>query len=190
MSFARGIAAGAVALLLAACAQPQALTVTPDLRVPSSALGRGQAVQVSVADKRASQALGDGLGYEPGDFTVRGDLAAAVREALLAGMLGQGFKPTEAASGRELRVEILTLDFGVRERSELSRYVEARSQLRAGCVRDARLELERAHRGELRKPVFLTAHDERTNSQYVSAAVSDALNALLGDRELLACLAR
>lgn len=189
MSFARRIAAGTVSLCLAACAQPQALTVTADLRAPNSELGRGQAVQVSVADKRASQALGDGLGYAPGEFTVRGDLAAAVREALLAGMLTQGFKPS-AASERELRVEILTLDFGVRERSELSRYVEARSQLRAACVRDAGLELERTHRGELRKPVFLTAHDERTNSQYVSAAVSDALNALLADRELLACLAR
>ena len=190
MPFTRAIAAGALALLLAACAQPQAVTVTPEVRVSRSDLGGGRGVQVSVADKRTSQALGDSLGYEPGDFTVRGDLAAVVREALLAGMLNQGFKPTEAASARELRVEILTLDYGVRERSGLSRYVEARSQLRAGCVRDARLQLERAHRGELREPVFLTVQDERTNSQYVSAAVSAAINALLADRELIACLAQ
>jgi uncharacterized lipoprotein len=191
MTFARGIAAGAVSLLLAACAQPQAVSVTPEVRVPSSELGRGQAVQVSVADRRPSPLLGGVGTYEAGtDLVVQGDLAAIVREALLAGMLKQGFKPMEAASARELRVELLSLDYGIVDRSELSRHVEAASRLKAECIRDKRVELERAHRGELRQAVFLTAHDARANSRYLSAVVSDALNALLADRELLACLAR
>lgn len=191
MNFTRGIAARSLALLLAlllwACAQPQALTVTPELRVSGSAVGAGRPVQLSVADKRPSPVLGSNTAYEPGDFTVR-DLAAAVREALSTGLERHGFNVAGDAP-RELRVEVLALDYGVRERSGLSRYVEALAQLKAGCIKAQSMQLEHTHRGELRKPVFLTAHDERTNSQYVSAAVSDAINALLADRELIACLA-
>ena len=189
MSLTRGIAGGAAALLLAACAQPQALTVTPELRVSGSGVGAGRAVQLSVADKRASPALGSAIAYEPGDFTVRGDLAAVLREALATGLERQGFSVSGNAP-RELRVEFLALDYGVVERSGLSRYAEALARLKAGCIVEEKTQLERMHRGELRKPVFLTAHDERTNSQYVSVAVSDALNALLADRELIACLAQ
>ena len=189
MTFTRGTAAGALALLLAACAQPQAITVTPEVRAPSSELGAGRAVQVGVADRRASPALSANQGYEPGELTVRGDLAAIVREALAAGLARQGFNLSDRA-GRELRVEIAALDYGVVERSGLSRYIEAASRLRAACASDAKPELERTYRGELRKPVFLSAHDERTNSLHVSAVLSDAINALLADRELLGCLAR
>ena len=189
MGITRRIAAGALALMLAACATPQALTVTPEVRVPAADLGGARLVQVSVADKRATQALGDNLQYEPGDFTVRGDLAAIVREALASGLERLGFK-VAANAGSELRVEILGLEYGVRERSTLSRHVEGTARLKAGCVRDEKLQLERTHRGEMRKPVFLTAHDEPTNSKHVSEVVSDSLNAVLADRELIACLAR
>jgi uncharacterized lipoprotein YajG len=188
MSPTRGIAAGSLALLLAACAQPQALTVTPELRVSGSGLGAGRPVRVSVADKRASAELGGATMYEPGDFTVR-DLAAVVREALSTGLERHGFNVAGNAP-RELRVEFLQLDYGVRERSGLSRHVEGLARLKAGCVMEEKTELERTHRGELHKPVFLTAHDERTNNQYLSAMVSDAINALLADRELIGCLAR
>jgi uncharacterized lipoprotein YajG len=189
MTPTRGIAAFAVSLLLAACAQPQAVSVAPEVRVPGSELGGGRALRISVADKRPSPMLSANQAYEPAELTVRGDLAAIVREALSTGLARQGFSLSETA-GRELRVEILALEYGVMERSGLSRHVEAGSRLSAGCVTDAKLELQRMHRAELRKPVFLTAQDERTNSFYVSAAVSDALNALLADRELIACLAR
>ena len=189
MGTTRGIAAGAFALVLAACATPQALTVTPEVRVPAADLGGAKPVQVSVADKRASQALGEQVYYEPGDFTVRGDFAAVVREALASGLERLGFKVAPSA-GRELRVEIVGLEYGVRERSTLSRHLEGVSRLKAGCVSDEKLQLERTHRGELRQPVFLTAHDEPTNSKYVSEVVSSSINALLADRELIACLAQ
>lgn len=189
MGTTRGIAAGAFALVLAACATPQALTVTPEVRVPAADLGGAKPVQVSVADKRASQALGEQVYYEPGDFTVRGDFAAVVREALASGLERLGFKVAPSA-GRELRVEIVGLEYGVRERSTLSRHLEGVSRLKAGCVSDEKLQLERTHRGELRQPVFLTAHDEPTNSKYVSEVVSSSINAVLADRELIACLAQ
>ena len=193
MAATRGIAAAASALALAltllGCATPQALTVTPEVRVSAADLGGAKPVQVSVADKRASQALGEQVYYEPGDFTVRGDFAAIVREALASGLERLGFKVAPNA-GRELRVEIVALDYGVRERSTLSRHAEGISRLKAGCVRDEKLQLERTHRGELRKPVFLTAHDEPTNSKFVSEVVSSSINAVLADRELISCLAQ
>ena len=184
----RGIAC-AVSLWLAACAQPQTLTIAPEVRVAGGEPGAGRPVQLSVADKRASQALGDNPTYEAGDYTVRGDLAAIVREALSTGLTRLGFDPS-APAARELRVEILALDYGIVERSGVSRHVEAGSRLRAQCVRDAKPALERTHRGELRKPVFLTALEERANSAHASAVVSDAINALLADRQLIACLAQ
>ena len=189
MTPARGIAAGALVLTLLGCATPQALTVTPEVRVSVADLGGAKPVQVSVADKRASQALGEQVYYEPGDFTVRGDFAAIVRDALASGLERLGFKVAPGA-GRELRVEIVGLEYGVRERGAMSRHVEGIARLKAGCVQDEKLQLERTHRGEMRKPVFLTAHDEPTNSKYVSEVVSSSINALLADQELIACLAR
>jgi uncharacterized lipoprotein YajG len=188
MAPTRGIAP-ALALALAACTTPQALTVTPQLRVPAADLGGARPVQVSVSDQRASQALADKIGYEPGDYTVRGDFAAIVREALASGLERLGFKVTPDAA-RELRAEIVGLEYGVRERGGMSRQVEATSRLKAGCLSGGKVELERTHRGEMRKPVFLSAHDEPTNSRYVSEVVSDSINAVLADRELIACLAR
>ena len=183
------VIACAVSLWLAGCAQPQTLTITPEVRVSGGEPGAGRPLQVSVADKRGSQGLGDKRAYEPGDFAVRGDLAAVVREALASGLIRLGFN-LSAPAARELRVEILALDYGVVERSGVSRHVEAGSRLRAQCLRDEKPELERTHRGELRKPVFLTALEERANSAHASAAVSDAINALLADRPLIACLAQ
>lgn len=188
MTPTRGIAC-AISLWLAACAQPQTLTIAPEVRVPRGQPGAGRPLQLSVADKRASQALGDMRTYEAGDYSVRGDLAAIVRDALSTGLARLGFEPS-AAAARELKVEILALDYGVVERSGISRHVEAGARLRAQCMRDAKPALERTHRGELRKPVFLTALEERVNSAHASAVVSDAINALLADRELVACLAQ
>src|SRR5688572_23474035 len=102
MKITGGIAGGAAAaFLMAGCAQPQALRVTPDVQVADGDLGGGRVIQVSVADRRASRDIG-------------GDLGAIVRSAIARGLARLGFNPTPepTADARELRVEILNLDYG------------------------------------------------------------------------------
>jgi uncharacterized lipoprotein len=169
---------------------PQAVKLQPEMQIPESSVGRGIPVQLTVVDERPKSTLGTrgarGVGAE---LTIEGDLAATVRSSISDGLKRQGFTPTpqRTPDGRELRVEIRNLDYGIAV-GFLAGSLRTECSVKAICVRGTSRPYEQLHRGEFQESVQVVQTDE-ANNRYVNAALSKALNALLQDRQLSACLA-
>lgn len=181
----------ALVTLTTGCAfTAQAVKLQPEIQLAQSSLGRGRPVQVTVVDERPRSTLGtrgaSGVGAE---LTVEGDLPAIVRSSITDGLKRQGFIPTtdKTLDGRELRVEIRNLDYSVTV-GFWAGTLRTECGLKAICIRGASRPYEQLHRGEFQESVQVVQGEE-ANNLYVNAALSKALNALLQDHRLSACLA-
>lgn len=167
----------------------QAVKITPQVEVSGAQVGNGAPVRVNVVDERPKTTLGtrgaQGVGA---DMTVEGDLAAIVRNAIEGGLARLGFSPTQdPAEERELRVEIRNLDYNVIV-GFWAGTLKVDCSMKSVCVRNGGRPYELLHRGEFTESVQVVQGAE-ANNHYVSEAVSDAVNSLLADRELMQCLA-
>jgi uncharacterized lipoprotein len=181
----------ALASLTTGCAfTAQAVKLQPQIQVTESSRGRGHPVQVTVVDERPRSTLGTrgarGVGAE---LTVEGDLVNIVRSSISDGLKRQGFIPTrdKTPDGRELRVEIRNLDYGVTV-GFWAGSLRTECGLKGICIQGDRRPYEQLHRGEYHESVQVVQTAE-SNNVYVNAALSKALNALLQDQPLSACLA-
>ena len=179
-----------LALIFSGCAfTPQAVVITPKVDVPTSRIGADRSLGLTVVDERPRQTLGTrgvrGIGAE---LTIKGELQDIVQKALLDGLAKQSFKPRVGSSseGRELRVEIRNLDYAVTQ-GFWSGTLRIDISLKAICIRGTNRQYEQLHRGELVESVQVVQGDEANNS-YISQAVSGAVNSLLKDQKLSACL--
>ncbi len=176
--------------MAAGCAfTPQAIELQPDVNVVESAIGQGRVVYVNVVDERARTTLGvrgAGLGA---DLTLKGDLRTTIRLSTIGGLTRQGFSPTmETVPGaRELRVEVRNLDYQV-IRGFWQGTLRTTCSLKAICKQGTAREYEKVHNGLYQVGVQVVQSDDR-NTRFVNIAVSNALNAMLGDTSLMECLA-
>lgn len=183
------IALSAVTVFSGCAFAPQAVTISPRVEVPMSRAGADHAVGLTVVDERPRQTLGTrgarGMGAE---ITIVGDLQPIVEKALSDGLTRQSFKPLAGASpeGRDLRVEIRNLDYTVIQ-GFWAGTLNVNAGLKAICIRGTQRPYERLYNGAFAESVQVVQGQEANNS-YVSQAVSDAVNSLLGDQKLVACL--
>lgn len=183
--------AGLLCLLGTGCAfKQQAVRIDPKLEVVSSQLGQGKSIKVVVVDERPKTTLGTrGASGVGADMTIDGDLQAIVQRSIEDGLKAHGFMPTQGdAGGRELRVEIRNLDYSIIT-GFWAGTLKVDCSLKGICKQGTERPYEKLHRGEFAESIQVVQGDN-ANNQYVSTAVSRALNALLSDRELLECLAR
>ena len=124
------------------------------------------------------------------DLTLAQDLPTIVRSAVSDGLQRQGFTPKteKPADGRELRVEIRNLDYGVNV-GFWTGTLRTECGLKAICVLGTDRPYERLYRGEVEETVLVVQGAE-ANNKYVNEALSKALNELLQDSQLSQCLAR
>ena len=166
------------------------MVLKPDIQATPSSVGQGQPVLLTVADERPRSTLGTraakGVGAE---ISLQGDLVTVVREAVSNGLQRQGFTPTseKAADGRELRVEIRNLDYGVTV-GFWSGTLRTECGLKAVCILGSNRPYEKLYRGEFEESVQVVQTAE-ANETYINTALSRALNALLQDPQLSSCLA-
>jgi uncharacterized lipoprotein len=180
-----------ITIFASGCAfTPQAIKLQPDIQRIESLDGQGHPVQITVIDERPKSTLGTrgarGIGA---DLTVDGDLVATVQSSISNGLKLQGFVPTSQRTpdGRELRVEIRNLDYGVNV-GFWSGTLHTECGLKAICIRGTSRPYEQLHRGEFQESVQVV-QGEDANTRYVNNALSKALNSLLQDRQLSTCLA-
>ncbi len=178
-------------LLITGCAfTPQAIKIQPKIQVTESSLGRDRPLQINVVDERPRSTLGTrgvrGVGAE---LTIEGDLVAIVWGSISDGMKRKGFAPQaeRTTDTREVRVEIRNLDYTVTQ-GFWSGTLRTDCSLKAICIRGSNRPYEQLYRGEVQDDVMAVQTDEE-NIRYVNDAVSRALNALLQDEQLSACLA-
>jgi len=179
----------AVAILSGCAFTPQAVVISPKVDVPASRVGADRTVSLNVVDERPRQTLGTrGVRGVGADLTVEGDLQSIVQKALIEGLSKQNFKPLLGSNpeARELRVEIRNLEYSLIQ-GFWSGTLRIDVALKAICIRGAQRPYEQLHKGEVVESVQLVQRAEANNS-YVSQAVSSAVNSLLRDQKLLACL--
>ena len=169
---------------------PQAISISPKVDIPQSQVGKGRDLLVYVADDRPKKTLGTLAVAAGGDISIEGDLVTSVQRAVNEGMSRMSFKTTAIKENAksELRVEIRNLDYTVIERvCYLTLRIDA--ALKGICIREGNRLYEKLYHGDFEKTIYKSQSKE-ANSQYINTAVSTAVNALLSDKELIACLAQ
>ena len=178
-----------VALLTGCAFTPQAVEVQPKIYVPEMSTGKGRVVYVNVVDERSRQTLGTrgaGMGAE---LTIKGNLRSIISSSISGGLARQGFAPTPeiVAGARELRVEIRELDYEVKT-GFWAGSLRTQCNLKGFCKQGAAALYENHHQGVFQSSIQVVQSEER-NNQFVSDAVSRALDSLLADEKLMGCLA-
>ena len=181
-----------LAVLTPACAfTPQAVVLKPDIQPTVYSNVQGRTVSLTIVDERPRQTLGTrsvkGVGAE---LTVSGDITDTVRTAIADGLQRQGFvitsgKPTD---GRELRVEIRNLDYGV-TKGFWAGSLRTECGLKAICIIGSTRPYEKLYRGEHQESVQFV-QGNAANEKYLNSAISKAINLLLQDPQLINCLAQ
>jgi hypothetical protein len=181
---------------VSACAfVDQKATLRPDVSVAPAAIdsgmGGGHVVAVHVVDERPRSLIGrrGAGGSVGGSITTDQDVAELVREKIIDALQRDGFAPTRDGAGgdRKLNVEVRFLEYEL-AMGFWTGSVNTRAALKAAC-RNGDATYERLYRGEHKRGAFVVP-SASTNERLLNVALSEALGGLLGDRELLACLAR
>jgi uncharacterized lipoprotein len=172
-------------LALVGCAfTPQAVIITTDVFPSRSTVGVNRPVALTVVDERPRQRLGTRSGIAVGaELTLRDDLAWTVRQALAQDLWVSNGSDAE---GRELRVEIRNLDYSITQ-TFTANTLSVDFTLKGICIRGAQHPYEQLYRGDTTTNTYVV-QDEKSNNRNVSAAVSKAINAVLQDDGLRACL--
>jgi uncharacterized lipoprotein len=185
------ILAGLVVFASSCAWTPQTVTLRPEIQTTLESVGQGRAILLTVVDERPRTTVGTravkGMGAE---ITVQGDLTNIVRTALSDGLQRQGFVVTseKPADGRELRVEIRNLDYGV-TMGFWAGSLRTECSLKAICIIGSKRPYEQLYRGEHQESVQVVQGAE-ANEGYLNSALSNAINSLLQDPRLSQALAK
>ncbi len=187
--FKGAVVATAAVVALTGCAfQKQAIKLQPSVDVAASSIGAGKSTMVNVSDERPRTTLGTrGVGGIGEQLTLDGDLPTVVRDAVVDGLQKQGFA-TDGPMANQLRVEIRNLDYAVNSGFWAGK-LNVEFLLKGICIKGDARPYEQMYRGEYRKNVQVVQGAE-SNNQFVNDVVSQAINNLLKDQALLACLAQ
>ncbi len=181
-----------LAAALGACAlSPQVVSVRPALETAEHrTIGEGTRLALSVVDARPSPVVGQRGGVYEKTATIRteGDITPAVRRELARALEAVGFSVAEAGAAADatLTVEIASIVYMPRG-GTFVRGVDTSATVRAEATRGTRTFTGR-YRGKQSKNV-MTAPGADENQALINAAVSNVLQRLVGDAELLGFLA-
>ena len=176
----------ALSTLCAGCVYgPQQVRVAPQLNQTNGDYGTGKTVRLLVVDERTSKYLGQT--EEGADFTLQGKLPNVVEAAIRTALEKQGFNSSrkERKDAANLHVGIRRLEYNVKP-GYFFRSVQAASEINVICKSASGVEFIRPYTGLLEKTKFFIGWS--SNDDYLSAAVTEAINKLLDDKELKACL--
>jgi uncharacterized lipoprotein YajG len=167
----------------------QQVKLNPTVDVKLSPVGNGRAVFVEVEDERATRILGHKVVAGGGEITAAQDPVLVVRGALARGLEQLGFT---VASGRaegtpELKVELRAIDYKVTQGFwSAGLYVDV--AMKALCKFSHTTRYDELYRGHHEENIQV-AQSQANNERYINDALSQAINAALGDRDLIQCLA-
>ena len=186
-SFKAMLVAGVLMAVSGCVFQKQAIQLAPKIDVSASTIGSGKMTMVNVADERPRTTLGTrGVGGIGEQLTVQGDVPAILKAAITDGLQRQGFT-TNGPMENQLRVEIRNLDYAVNSGFWAGK-LNIEFLLKGICIKGNNRPYENMYRGEYRKSVQVVQGQD-SNNVFVNDVVSQAVNALLKDEQLMRCLA-
>ena len=172
----------------------QEITLKPDVNVASTDIGKGRAVKLKTVDERTSAVIGSrGLKGGPAssaEITSSQDVLAVVQTSLLDGLTRKGFRPTleEGSLQYGLRVDLRNLEYSLTPGIVMFN-LRAEAAIKATCMVNGKESYDRMYRGEEKDRAFFVQFAS-ANEQYISSALSKAIQSLLDDAKLQACLAQ
>jgi uncharacterized lipoprotein YajG len=188
------LATAAVALLMITqgCSlKPQYLRIDPEVKVKQAQIGNGKVVGLRVSDARLDKKLG-----EVGDpdrkmveVRVEEDPSPAIYQRIKQALTKMGFsvEPYSEAMASTLDITIRKLELQS-EKQPLTFETELRAEV-AAHVANGSEYYDRQFNVRTRKPSAAPPY-QKESTQLVNTAMSQALEDLLSDEDLLAMLAR
>lgn len=178
--------------LLAACATfaPQLVTVNPDVSVIESAAGLGKVVALKVIDTRADKSLGYRTTRSDKDSAIitNQDVAKVVEQKIYAALRKNSFDVTTLDNGpRALKVEIRNLEYSVPTGSWTGG-IRILATLNA-VVKNGDTTYENLYQITNNERVVIKP-DREKNEALINKTLSDVLQRLLQDQNLIALLAK
>ncbi len=179
-----------VLLSFSGCYGPQRVTLRPVVTMAETNIGGGSEVAVKVVDARGDKSLGH-RGSElmrGAEITTDQDVPSLIYDAVARGLRKKGFALVAYAenSPRTLKVEI-----------GLIKYQMSSGDWTVGVHTRTALKAEATNKGETYKNFYRVENDQRaglppsakTNDRLINQAVSQVLQKLFDDQELITFLA-
>lgn len=187
----KSVLLAAACLFLSACAfSPQKANIAPTMAVTPSDVGSGVTVAVNVVDERPSKTLGRrGTAYgAAAEITAAQDLAVVVQQHVVDALEQKGF--TTADYDRDaptrLSVEIRLLEYSTSQ-GFWTGGVQVQGTLKAVAMNDGE-HFDKMYRSDEEKRVMVVPTADE-NEAWINTALSDVLNQMLNDDELVEFLA-
>lgn len=167
----------------------QQVQLDPTVNVSEADIGRGQAVYVEVADERPRDAFGTKIPAGGGEITPVQEPREVVTEALITGLNRLGFITVldQDESSSKLRGELRAIDYKVNQ-GFWAGGLNVDVALKAICVTGGQRKYEKLHRGHYEESIQM-AQTKSSNESHINEALSQAINNVLNDGELIKCLA-
>lgn len=178
-------------LFLSGCAfSPQKANLNPTPSVGSSEVGAGVTVAVKVTDERATKSLGRrGTAYgAAAEITSAQDVAVVVQGSIVDALRKKGFASSDynASSPTRLVIEIRFLDYSTSQ-GFWTGGVQVQAALKA-TAHNAGKTFDKMYRSEKEERVVVVP-TAATNEAWINERLTDVLNQLVNDTELLNFLA-
>ena len=178
------------AALACGCAwTPQTAALKPAPYITPSTVGNGVTVAVRAIDKRASETIGHrGVDSKNAAITTTQNVAALFQEKIIEGLRQKGFSasPFAGQPGRLLIVEIRQIDYTT-DMEFWKGIVKTEATLGASMIKDG-AKFEQFYSGK-RTENTVEAPGAKTNERLINGAISDALQRLFEDENLIRYLA-
>jgi len=178
------------AALVGGCAwTPQTAALKPAPYITPSTVGNGVTVAVRTIDKRASETIGHrGVDSQNAAITTTQNVAALFQEKIIEGLRQKGFSASAFAGqpGRLLIVEIRQIDYTT-DMEFWKGIVKTEAVLGASMIKDG-VKFEQSYSGK-RTENTVEAPGAKTNERLINGAISDALQRLFEDENLIRYLA-
>lgn len=171
--------------------KPQHLLIDPEIRVQDTQIGNGKTVGLLVTDARQDKKLGE-VG-DPDrtmvDVRVDEDPSPAIYRRLKSALMRQGFLVEPYREGMDRRLEVTVASLALQsQKTALTFETELRAEISAHAV-NADAFYDRQFNVRTRKNGAVPPY-EKDSTVLVNTAVSQAMEDLLADEQLLDLLAR
>ena len=177
-------------MLMSGCAwTEQHVNLKPTVTIGGGNVGQGGQVGIEVEDERPSNSLGTKMPAGGGQITPVQEPADVVRAALVDGLGRLGFKPLGERSKVPvtLKAELRAIDYKIAQ-GFWAGGLTVDVAIKGICVIEAQQRYEKLYRGHHEESVQV-AQSQGENEEYINDALSQAINQILSDRDLLLCLA-
>jgi uncharacterized lipoprotein YajG len=168
---------------------PQSATLRPAPAITASSAGNGVELAVRVVDRRSSEEIGRrGVDSRNAPITTRQNVTQVFEKTILRGLGQKGFSASrfEGQPGRLLTVELRKLEYTT-DMEYWKGVVRTETELHASMFKDG-VKFERLYSGR-RSQNVVEAPSASTNERLINEALSEALERLLEDAQLIRFLA-